>query len=208
MTTAFQYVFDYAESISINKRAVVSQTTTRDQTVRTVSRGGQVWRFDVKLPDGIRWSDARPYIEKMEKMDRFTSGTVQMNNAGYNSWLSAYRGQASSTSGFSASSTGTDAITLTATPGGLSNGQKTLAAGDFIQLGSSGHVYSVAADVIYPATAVTLNRPVLDANATYSLLIGPAVTWTVVCIEFPQWTIFSRDQVSWSGAFKFVEYNV
>jgi len=30
-------------------------------------------------------------------------------------------------------------------------------------------------------------------------------TYTVRCIEFPEWTIFSRNQVSWSGAFVFIE---
>jgi hypothetical protein len=59
-TTAFQYVFDNAESISINRRSTTAQTISRNNTVRTVSRGGNVWRFEVKLPDGIRWSDARP----------------------------------------------------------------------------------------------------------------------------------------------------
>ena len=65
-TTAFQYVFDNAESISIDRRAVTAQTMTRDNTVRTVSRGGQVWRFDVKLPDGPTWSGARPYITAID----------------------------------------------------------------------------------------------------------------------------------------------
>ena len=30
--------------------------------------------------------------------------------------------------------------------------------------------------------------------------------YTVLCVEFPEWTIFSRNQVSWSGAFVFQEY--
>ena len=30
-------------------------------------------------------------------------------------------------------------------------------------------------------------------------------TWTVRCIQFPEWTIFARNQVSWSGAFVFQE---
>lgn len=30
-------------------------------------------------------------------------------------------------------------------------------------------------------------------------------TYTVRCIEFPEWTIFARDQVSWSGPFVFIE---
>ena len=30
-------------------------------------------------------------------------------------------------------------------------------------------------------------------------------SYTVQCLQFPEWTIFSRDQVSWSGAFVFQE---
>jgi len=30
-------------------------------------------------------------------------------------------------------------------------------------------------------------------------------SYTVICVEFPQWTIFARNQVQWGGAFKFVE---
>jgi hypothetical protein len=31
-------------------------------------------------------------------------------------------------------------------------------------------------------------------------------SYTVLCVEFPEWTIFGRDQVSWSGPFVFQEY--
>ena len=72
-TTAFQYVFDNAESISFDRRAVTAQTISRDQTVRTVSRGGQIWKFNVALPNGIRWSEARPYIEAIDAADRRTA---------------------------------------------------------------------------------------------------------------------------------------
>jgi hypothetical protein len=78
-------------------------------------------------------------------------------------------------------------------------------AGDFIQLGTSGKVYSVAEDVTPTQTVVTLNRPVRDNTGTYTLLVGQAVNWNVVCVEFPQWTIFARNQVSWSGPFRFAE---
>lgn len=30
-------------------------------------------------------------------------------------------------------------------------------------------------------------------------------SYTVRCIEFPEWTIFARNQVSWSGPFVFIE---
>jgi hypothetical protein len=201
MTTAFQYVFDNAESISFNRRAVTAQTISRNNTVRTVSRGGQVWRFDVKLPDGIRWSDAREYIEAIDSADRFTTGTVQINNPGYNTWLLPYRGN-SNPAGIAASWTqGDSSITLTSgqAPSGLSFGR-----GDVIQLGT-GRVYSVTADVPVGSNTVPVNRPVIDATGSGTLKVGPAVTWSVVCTELPQWTIFARDQVSWSGNFVFYE---
>ena len=74
----FQFIFNRAETISINRRAVTSQTQSRDNTVRTVKRGGQSWRFDVKLPDGMPWDEVRPYLEAIEYYDRYTTGTVQM----------------------------------------------------------------------------------------------------------------------------------
>lgn len=200
MTTAFQYIFDQAETISIDRKAVVAQTITRDQTLRSVSRGGRVWRFDVKLPDGIAWTTLRPIIESIEYADRYTIGTVQINNAGYNAWLTPYQGVATSTGGWTGSwAQGSNTVTVT--PLGYTSGVL-LKAGDVIQLGT-GHVYSVATDAT--STTVTVSRPILDATGSGAIYVGPAVTWSVVCTELPTWTIFSRNQVSWSGSFKFVE---
>ena len=203
MTTAFQYVFDNAESISIDRRAVTAQTVSRNNTVRTVSRGGQIWRFDVKLPDGPRWSDQRAYIEAIDYADRYTVGTVQLNNAGYNSWLTPYQGNAANPAAIGASWTqGTNTITLTS---GQAASGFNFRAGDFLQLGSSGRVYSVVADVASGTNTVTLNRAVIDATGSGTLITGTNVTWSVICTELPQWTIFARDQVSWSGNFVFFE---
>lgn len=203
MTTPFQIVFDKAEAISINKRGVVGQTMSRDRTVRSVSRGGQVWQFEVALPNGLNWTEMRPYIEAMEAADRFTNTQVQINNSGYNSWLTAYKGDSVNSTGFVATATqGSNILTLTTSPT-TASGYK-FRAGDLIQLGS-GKVYSVTTDVAFDSNTVTLNRAVIDASGSYALSVGPLVTWTVICTQFPQWTITSRDQVSWSGAFSFVE---
>lgn len=203
MTTAFQYVFNNAESLGINRRAVTAQTISRDNTVRTVSRGGQIWRFDVRLPDGIRWSDARPYIEAIDNADRYTVGTVQLNNAGYNSWMIPYRGNSVNITGFVASWVqGATSITLTTSPT-TASGYK-FRVGDIIQLGT-GSVYSVTADVAYNSNTVNLNRAILDATGNGSLSVAQNVTWSVICTELPSWTIFARDQVSWSGNFVFYE---
>jgi hypothetical protein len=204
MSTAFQYVFDNAETINFNRRPVTAQTTSRDNTVRSVSRGGQVWRFEVQLPAGPRWTDLRAPIERIEAAGRTTVGTVSLNNPNYSQWLSAYQGNSANITGFAATWTqGANSITLTSAPT-TSSGFR-FRSGDLIQLGSTGRVYSVASDVGFAATTVPLHRPVIDATGSGSLRVGPNCVWNVICTELPQWTIFARDQVSWSGAFVFYE---
>ena len=50
---SYQWIIDNAESISIDRHEIVGQTITRNQTVRATSRGASVWKFTVKVPDGI-----------------------------------------------------------------------------------------------------------------------------------------------------------
>ena len=203
-TTAFQYVFDNATSISINKRPVSTQTISRDLTVRTLLIGYRKWRFDVRLPDGLPWDKARPYIEGIERADRATAATVSMNNAGYNSWFMNYQGSASTTAGFVVTATnGIRALTITACPT-MTSGYA-FKAGDLIQLGS-GSVYTVELDVPYNATTFNVSRIVVDPSGSYNLTVGPACTFNVICTVMPQWTIFARNQVAWSGPFSFMEY--
>lgn len=202
----FQFIFNRAETISINRRAVTSQTQSRDNTVRTVKRGGQSWRFDVKLPDGMPWDEVRPYLEAIEYYDRYTTGTVQITGNEYNQWFTKYQGSAAAAdwpTGFTATATeGSSELTLTTTPA-IPGGGRYFASGDIIQLGTNGHVYSVVGDVT--DTTVQLNRPVTDASGSYQLVIGPNVTWSVVCVSMPTWTIFARNQIGWSGSFVFYE---
>lgn len=202
---SFQWIIDNAESISIDRQNLVGQTVTRNQTVRTVARGGGIWKFTVKLPDGLTWSNIRGNISLAEKLGRSTPATISINSSGQAPWLTKYQGNSANYTGFVASiTTGSDTITLTTSPTTLT-GYK-FRAGDLIQLGSSGKVYTVAADVAYNSNSVTLNRAVIEATATnVALRVGPNVSWTVVCTEFPSWTLATRDLVSWNGAFVFYE---
>ena len=123
---SFQWIIDRAETLSINRKQMVASTTARDGIVRVVSRGTPPKRIEVKLPDGIRWSEIRSDIIAAEALDRITTATITIAYAKF-PW---YYGN------------------------------------------------------VQPAQ-----------NESY----------TVRCIQFPEWTIFARDQVSWSGPFVFVE---
>ncbi|CAB4127910.1 hypothetical protein UFOVP109_5 [uncultured Caudovirales phage] len=196
-TTAFQYIFDRAQTITVDRRAVTAQTITRDSTVRTVSRGGQVWRFTVAMPPQP-WAQARPYIEAIDAAGRTTAGTVQIRQAGQ-AWIAGYQGDGGTFTGNWTQ--GGTTVTLTA---GTAPTYK-FRAGDFVQLGSTGRVYTITTDVATAANTAPVNRPIIDATGSGNLIVGSNVTWTVYCTELPTWTIQPGQLVAWSGAFVFYE---
>lgn len=88
-TTAFQYVIDNAESISIDSRPITSQTIARDFTVRTVVRANNKKRFTVKLPDGMAYDTAQPFIAAIEAAGRHTPATITISAGTYGTWFTA-----------------------------------------------------------------------------------------------------------------------
>ena len=201
---SFKWIFDNAESISMESKRVVASTQSRDGTYRAVSRGGQYWRFEVKMPEGMRWTQWRSYIAKMEELDRLTSERIYMDNTNQR-WLWGYQGNSVNSTGFvGAVTNGSKTLNLTTSPN-TPSGFK-FKAGDLIQLAPAGKVYKVAADVAYNENAVTLHRPVLENTGTsISLRVGLNVDFNLICKDFPSWTLFARDQISWSGPFVFTE---
>tara|TARA_R110001632_G_scaffold84624_2_gene186502 strand:+ start:179 stop:556 length:378 start_codon:yes stop_codon:yes gene_type:complete len=64
----------------------------------------------------------------------------------------------------------------------------------------------VAAEALDRYTEVSISIPYASFPWYYgNVQPGTDETYTVICIDFPEWTIFARDQVSWSGPFIFVE---
>lgn len=86
-TTAFQWVFDNMETFSIDRKAIVGQTISRNFNVRAVSRGPAPWRFELTMPSGRSWSGDAAAIKLIDEAGKFTVGTVALNNAGYATWL-------------------------------------------------------------------------------------------------------------------------
>jgi hypothetical protein len=123
---SFQWIVDRAESLSINRKKMVAVSTARDGTTRAVSRGNLPKRIEVKLPDGIRWTELRSLISAAEALDRISTAVITIPYAKF-PW---YYGD------------------------------------------------------VAPASDET---------------------YTVRCTQFPEWTIFARNQVSWSSSFVFEE---
>ena len=200
--SVFQWIVDNAVDLSINRRAVVAQTVARDQTVRTTSRGGQIWRFTINPSQGILWTVARPYIELIDKADKFTSGTVNFSNNSGLSYLFGYQCTGASAPTAAVWTQGSDTITVS---GGTPSGGFLLKAGDLLQFSGSARVYSVAASIA-TAGSVVLNRPVLDANGSGSITVGSGCNFNIICTQFPEWRIDPNDRcVKWNNPFIFFE---
>lgn len=201
MSTAFQYVIDNATSISVNRRKKVSQTVSRDGTVKTLSLGGQLWEFQVTPPSGPKWADWRGIVEELEAADRVTVGQIQFNASGQ-SWIAGYQGNVADVDAVQVSYTSGNTVEISA---GAATSGFNFKAGDLIQLGTSGSVYSVVSNVAFNSTTVTLNRPVRETAGTYTLNIGPDCVFNVICVEFPNWTLTPGQLISWDGNFVFAE---
>lgn len=198
---SFQYVIDNATSISISKRKRVAQTVSRSGVVKTTSLGGQVYEFSVSLPNGFRYSDNRRFIESVEGLDRTTVDSIKINNPGH-AYISQYQGDIPAPS-INVTSNGTN--TLQINSGVTISSGFVFRAGDFLQLGTSGKVYTVIEDVTPTDTTIKVHRPVLDANTSYTLQVGQDCEWQVICVQLPTFTVFGYDQVQWDGNFVFVE---
>tara|TARA_R100000951_G_scaffold116187_1_gene126964 strand:- start:4306 stop:4683 length:378 start_codon:yes stop_codon:yes gene_type:complete len=123
---SFQYVIDNCTTLSINRTDTVSQTQSRNGTVKTVVRGTPKKTFTIKLPDGPKWADERASIEALETLDKHTSGTITITYA---------------------------------------------------------------------------KHPWYYSNSTP----GSEESYSVICVDFPSWEVFSNNQIRWSGPFVFVE---
>ena len=200
---AFQWIVNNATAMSIDGRGVVAQTATRENVIRTVSRGGRVWKFTITPSPGATYVEARPYLAKLDQMDRITAAEINFNHTGFEV-LNQYLGTGSGPYTISGIS-GTTCIVS----GFIFGDEYAARAGDWLQIGASGSVYQVVEDpALGNGVTVTLNRPIDEAAGSYTGYFGPNVNWNVICVQRPSWSLVPAGNnmlVNWSGDFVFYE---
>lgn len=201
---SFQWIIDNALDISINKRDIVAQSTARDNTIRSISRGGNIWRFTVTPSAGTFWQQSRGYIETIDLLNRITPATINFSKPEFK-FIFGYQGSAPSTSGWQATVT-KGAMQFT-TNNTVAYGYR-YKKGDIIQFTGDDSVYTVTGDVAYNTTTVTVNRPIKIANGSYTLKSGQDCTFKVICSKLPNYTITPLGIITWDGTFEFSEYLV
>lgn len=210
---SFQWIIDNAETLSIVKRPVVSQTVSRDQRIRSVSRGGNVWKFAVKMPEIMIWSSCRGYLESIDVNALLESQSINLSKTTYD-WMTKYRGDATSTATMTFKYTAAQAASdtfkfeLGNLPG--ATGSYLFKAGDLIQPTGSKYVYSTVNAVIKGSATTQLievHRSILDtpSDTAVTIKVGPQVSWTVICTKIPTWTFVGKDLIQFNGDFEFQE---
>lgn len=201
--TSFQNLINYATSVSVRQTAVVSHTQARDGTMRSAKRAGNGMRLEVTMPDGMRWSDIRPYVAEASFGDKSTQTQLRFSRSQID-YMFGYLGDQTNLSTVTATHTqGSRLMNV----GGGSASTNYFRAGDILQLSTVGPIYMVTADVDTSSEDVYLHRPVVETAGTGIYGIGGAnVYWNVFCTNFPIYTIFGYDQVQWGGPFIFEEF--
>ena len=201
---AFQYFIDRATNISFNRRPIVATTVARNGMTRAISRGNEIWRFDVTVPDGLRYSDIRLPLAEIDRFAQFTDIDVSFDAADY---LFKYRGNRPTRTNLVATTPLN--VTNQVNFSNLPAGQVVARPGDLMKI--AGRVYSVVNEVVASGggTAVaTLHRNLIGvtANTSYSNTeVGEQIKFTVRAIQMPTFTLFGYDQVAWNGSFQFIE---
>lgn len=199
---SYQWIVDNANALVINRVGIVSQTVSRDQGVRSVSRGGKIFKFKVTPSPGLLWTnpEVRAAIGAIENANRYTVVNISFNKPSLK-YILGYMGNVT---GAQTASVTRGATTFTVSGGTISNGYR-FRSGDIIQFAANKTVYSVAADVPYNSSSVTVTRPIQDNTGTYTVITGQSVSFSVICTILPEYKITPLGIIEWSGDFEFSE---
>jgi hypothetical protein len=223
---SLQTIINKAESIQFDRRRVVGVQYTRSELPKiteTVTKNP--WKLAVKLSAVFPYADARSLIEAIDQLDRTTSSSITFSNNANLSWLCAYdhanQLSLAQVAALSISAASGKNITLTNLPTSPAypTTRYLFRAGDFVQIASLPHPFTVTADVLRGSSAtvsVPLHRPVdillkntgnTIANTVLNqgITVGNAVNFRVFCPNMPTYSIVPGRLVQFEDTFQLFE---
>ena len=213
---SLQSIVNTAQSVEINRAALVATSISRSGRLFTASRNWtKPWRFTVEPRAIYTWVEGRPIVESIMTPDKNIEQTITFN-AG-SSWVVVYQGSLSSPQlaglTVNGASTGTlMRLNLSVEVQGLPADTVLFKAGDLIQ--PTGHRYPyVVTNTVTRGTVttvdLTLNRGILPQTgysiAGAGILVGNGCTWRVKVSNLPTYRILPGQLVEFTSAFELVE---
>jgi hypothetical protein len=214
---SLQTIINYAESITINRRKVAGIQFTRNQIARVSSLVTRnPWRFTVKMPALLKYSESRELIETLDKIDRITPQQITFSDVPGQSFMFAYQGAMNATQRAAVTITSFVGKTLTVEVSPtLGTGAVIFKAGDVIQIAGYPYPFSVESQVVKAsgttAAVVTVHRgnffdTTEDPVVGLTLVYGNAVTFNMLCTNMPTYTIIPGPYVQFDSDFELYEF--
>jgi len=210
---SLQTIIDNAQFITIDSRKVIGQTISRSGRIKSAEViSGVPYRLTVGMHSGLKYSENRALLQDLATADRNVESTIDIGstNTGL-SYVTAYQGDSTGIAGVTCVSASGNTLTVNASSAGT--GTFLFKKGDFIQPGSSyRYPYQVTADVAHTTSssvAVPIHRPFLEQTgytlSGKSLLSGTNVTFRVIMLKKPSFSVVPHDRIEFDTDFDLLE---
>lgn len=214
---SLQTIIDNAMSISIDRRKVSGYTVSRSGQIKISSIASNVpWQMIVEMHSGLKYSTNRAVLEELDRIDRTITSTINIGNTNPNiAYVTAYQGSLTNNQIGNITVSNANVLTLTMDVSNVTAAPTAYVfkKGDYIQLNNGyKYPYTVTSDVQRGSSStisVPINRPFIAQSgyttAGAGIVVGKNVTWNMVIINKPSYTVVPYDRIAWNGAFELVE---
>jgi hypothetical protein len=220
---SIQTIINVCETLQIDRRKVVGVQYTRSEIAKISSTPTRnPWKFELNVSAGLQYSKCRSLIEDLDSLDRMNTETVSFNGVPGQSFIFAYQGvmTGAQVSAITVQSfTGTNLVLTNLPAVGVVGASNALfKKGDFIQLASYPHPFTVTQDVVRgtnTATTATVTLSVHRPNFITASVVGQTikvgndVQFKVFCPNMPTYRLVPGGTdaiVEWTSAFQLYEY--
>lgn len=214
---SLQTIIDNCVAITIDRRKVSGYTVSRSGLIKLSSIASNVpWQMTIEMHAGMRYSTNRSMLEELDRVDRVIPTTINIGNTNPNiAYVTAYQGDLSPAQIASIDVTSANVLNVTMDVSNVvaASNAYVFRKGDYFKLdGAYKYPYTVTADVQRGSSStitVPINRPFIEQNsyttAGAGIVVGKDVTWNMVIISKPSYTVIPYDRIAWDGAFELVE---
>lgn len=214
---SLQTIVDNAMSITIDRRKVSGYTVSRSGQIKISSIASNVpWQMTIEMHSGLKYSQNRAVLEELDRIDRAITSTINIgtSNPGL-AYLTKYQGDLSTSDIGNITVAAANVLTVTLDVSSVSagSGAYVFRKGDYFTLdGAYKYPYTVTSDVLRGAgstLSVPINRPFITQSGYTTvgagIEVGKDITWNMVIISKPSYSVVPYDRIAWNGAFELVE---
>jgi hypothetical protein len=212
-----QTIVDNCTSITIERRKVTGYTVSRSGLVKVSSIASNVpWQMVIEMHNGMQYSTNRAMIEELDKIDRVQTTTINVGQTNSRiGYVTEYQGDLSAgqINSITIANANVLNVTMNVSSVAASSSSYVFRKGDYwMPTGAYKYPYTVTADVQRGSgTTITvpINRPFIDqtgyTEVGAGIKVGSNVTWNMLLIKKPSYTVVPYDRIAWDSAFELVE---